>query len=215
MIVIGLPLLLLLEPFLNHKINFSKIKPILDQFQGCYKDKYRCLAAYYMICRAVIMVIIVANPSNYVSIQFSLATTLILLTSIQLTLRPYASDVINIFDGFVLQIMSLISLSPLINNYNSDILIETVAFILIMLPTVGFIVIELFMHKGAIKKIRICVCRKPKPKPVAVNGKYLFMDDNWELIESKRLDPTLQTTFAFSYFKVNKHGLHTKFGLTT
>ena len=31
-IVIGLPLLLLLEPFLNSKINFIKIKPLLDQF---------------------------------------------------------------------------------------------------------------------------------------------------------------------------------------
>ena len=28
-IVIGLPLLLLLEPFINHKINFMKIKPLL------------------------------------------------------------------------------------------------------------------------------------------------------------------------------------------
>ena len=39
-IVIGLPLLLTLEPFLNHKINFIKIKPLLDQFQGCYKDRF-------------------------------------------------------------------------------------------------------------------------------------------------------------------------------
>ena len=45
-IVIGLPLLLALEPFLNSKINFIKVKPLLDQFQSCYKDKYRCFAAY-------------------------------------------------------------------------------------------------------------------------------------------------------------------------
>ena len=31
-IVIGFPLFLTLEPFLNHKINFIKIKPLLDQF---------------------------------------------------------------------------------------------------------------------------------------------------------------------------------------
>ena len=42
-IVIGLPLLLTLEPLLNSKINFSRIKPLLDQFQCCYKDKYRWL----------------------------------------------------------------------------------------------------------------------------------------------------------------------------
>ena len=33
-IVIGLPFLLALEPYLNSKINFIKIKPLLDQFQG-------------------------------------------------------------------------------------------------------------------------------------------------------------------------------------
>ena len=48
--VIGLPLLLLLEPFLNRKINLYRIKPLLDHFQGCYKDKYRSFAACYMIC---------------------------------------------------------------------------------------------------------------------------------------------------------------------
>ena len=63
-VAIGLPLLLLLEPFINHKINFTKIKPILDQFQGCYKDNYRWFAAYYMICRLVIISIIIVFTSN-------------------------------------------------------------------------------------------------------------------------------------------------------
>ena len=64
LIVIGLPLLLLLEPFLNSKVNFIRIKPLLDQFQGCYKDKYRYFAAYYMICRLIIITIIIANSSD-------------------------------------------------------------------------------------------------------------------------------------------------------
>ena len=50
-VVINLPLLLLLEPFLNSKINFIRIKLLLDQFQGGYKDKYHYFAAYYLICR--------------------------------------------------------------------------------------------------------------------------------------------------------------------
>ena len=40
-IVVGLPVILLFEPYVNHWINFTRIKPILDQFQGCYRDKYR------------------------------------------------------------------------------------------------------------------------------------------------------------------------------
>ena len=46
-ILLGLPLLLTIEPFLNHKINSTRIKSLLDQFQGCYKDKYSCFAGYY------------------------------------------------------------------------------------------------------------------------------------------------------------------------
>jgi len=61
MIVIGLPLLLLLQPFLNRKVNFTRVKPLLDQFQGCYKDKYRSFTAYYMICLLAIILIIIAQ----------------------------------------------------------------------------------------------------------------------------------------------------------
>ena len=49
--VIGLPLLLLLEPFVNSKINFIKVKPLLDQFQRCYKDRFRYFASFFMIFR--------------------------------------------------------------------------------------------------------------------------------------------------------------------
>ncbi|XP_065915484.1 uncharacterized protein [Dysidea avara] len=38
-VVIGLPIVLLLEPFFNRIINFTRVKPLLDQFQGSYKDK--------------------------------------------------------------------------------------------------------------------------------------------------------------------------------
>ena len=60
-VAVGLPLLLILEPFLNHKI---KIKPLLDQFQGCYQDHYRCFAGYYMICRLVIITMLIIDSSN-------------------------------------------------------------------------------------------------------------------------------------------------------
>ena len=64
-IVIGLPLFLLLEPFLRRRVNLVRIKPLLDQFQGCYKDKYRWFAAYYLICRQVIILIVYVGNGNY------------------------------------------------------------------------------------------------------------------------------------------------------
>ena len=49
------------NPTTYPKLNFVIIKPLLDQFQGCYNDNYRCFAGYYMICQLVIMTIITAN----------------------------------------------------------------------------------------------------------------------------------------------------------
>ena len=63
-IVIGLPLLLIVEPLINHKINFTRVKPLLDQFQGCYKDKFRCFASYCMLCRLVLIAIIIFDFTN-------------------------------------------------------------------------------------------------------------------------------------------------------
>ena len=40
-VIVGLPLLLIVEPFLRKRANFKKFRPLLNQFQGCYKDKYQ------------------------------------------------------------------------------------------------------------------------------------------------------------------------------
>ena len=162
-IVIGLPLLLLLEPFLNHKINLTKIKPLLDQFQGCYKDKYRSFAAYYMICRLVIILIIVLDPSNSNISQYLLIILSSLLALIHMTIRPYGSSILNLFDGFVLQLMIVVSMVPLviIDSFGHDVLI-TFVVILVILPLIAFTVMEIYLYRNAIKKV-ITYSVKPKP----------------------------------------------------
>ena len=154
-IVIFPPFLLLSEPFLNHKINFVKIKPLLDQFQGCYKDKYRSFAAYYMICRLVIITLIIANSSNDdFMIQYSLITVCVIIALVHLIIRPYANLVLNIFDGVVLHIMILVSVLPFVRHYdnNESDLVLTLAYILVLLPLTIFIAMELLIHKEKIKE---------------------------------------------------------------
>ena len=102
-IVIGLPLLLLLEPFLQYKVNFIKIKPLLDQFQECYKDQYHWFAAYYLVCRQVIIAI--AYISNSL---FYLQTACIIIVTIHVWIKPYKSDTLNKLDGEILLTMILI-----------------------------------------------------------------------------------------------------------
>ena len=99
---IGLPLLLLFEPVLNKKINFIKIKPLLDQFQGCYKDKYRWFAAYYLICRQVIFLIVYLFNSNYSNMLFYLQTACVIIAIVHIWIQPYQNEFLNALDGVML-----------------------------------------------------------------------------------------------------------------
>ena len=182
-IAIGLPLLLLLEPFLNHKINFYRIKPLLDQFQGCYKDKYRCFAAYYMICRLVIIVIIIANPSNNNLSQFLLIFSSAVLTTTVIILKPYDSKILNIFDGLILQLVVLATLVPLADDVSQQ--LSTAAIIIAMiLPLVLFIALELIVHKDTIGH-KITTYFNPQPVTTTddinerpMNDISIIIDDN-------------------------------------
>ena len=104
LIAIGFPLLLLTEPFLNSKVNFVKVKPILDQFQGCYKDKYRLFSGYYMICRLVIISFVINNSGDFTT-QYLLISSCALMQLIHVLVRPYASTIHNVFDGIILQLI--------------------------------------------------------------------------------------------------------------
>ena len=129
-IVIGLPLFLLLEPFLRRKVNLIKIKPLLDQFQGCYKDKYRWFAAYYLICRQVIILIVYVGNGNYYYMLYGLQTACVIITMIHGVVQPYKNNLLNGLDEVILLILVLIvnlnlfTLSSFIpTNYFSVVLI--------------------------------------------------------------------------------------------
>ena len=151
-IVIGLPLLLFLEPFLNRRINFIRIKPLLDQFQGCYKDKYRCFAAYYLICRQVILLIIYSLNYNYYDTLFYLQVACVVIALIHIWIQPYQSDVLNALDGVMLLLMIQGSSYVVVN----DTIFLIVAVMLISLPLIFFstIVIRKVNYSCSKKKHR-------------------------------------------------------------
>ena len=108
LVVVVLSLLLLLEPVLSRRINFIRIKPLLNQFQGCYKDKYRCFAAYYLICRQVIFLIIYIFNSDYSNMLFYLQTACVVIAVIHMWFQPYQNELLNALDGVMLQVMVLV-----------------------------------------------------------------------------------------------------------
>ena len=151
-VVIGLPLLLLLEPFINHKINFTKIKPILDQFQGCYKDEYRWFAAYYMICRLVIILIITVFTSNDFTARYLLITVCAVIVLVHLITKPYNSKILNIFDTIFLLVLVLTTVLLLIDLTESNLVIQ-VTLLLLLFPLMIVGVMCLLAYKGTIKRV--------------------------------------------------------------
>ena len=148
----GLPLLLTLQPILNHKFNFVKIKPLLDQFQGCYKDNCRCFAGYYMICRLAVITIVIANSSNESTASYVLIVACGIIALIHLIVKPYNNEALNKFDGLVLHLMIFFVALPLFEDFDSPLVI-TIAFVLVILPLISFITLVLFLYKDDLKKI--------------------------------------------------------------
>ena len=107
-VVIGMPLLLLLQPFINSRVNFIKIMPLLDQYQSCYKDKYRYFASYYLICRLVMILIVFIGDSNYYNMLYYLQTACVLIAMIHIWIQPYKDNFLNALDGVILLTLVLV-----------------------------------------------------------------------------------------------------------
>ena len=151
-IVIGLPLLLTLEPFLNHKINFTRIKPVLDQFQGCYKDKYRCFAGYYMTCRLIIITITVIDSSNDFVNNYLLSIICGIIALTHLMVKPYNKEILNKVDGVFLHLIIFIAVLRLLDDFDSPLVIAAL-FTLVTFPLLIFVAMALYVNKDNLKKI--------------------------------------------------------------
>ena len=138
--LVGLPVILLLEPYVNRWINFTRIKPILDQFQGCYRDKCRWFASVYLLSRQVILIIMVINFINY-SIALYLITLLcVIISLLHHHVQPYKSDVLNKFDGYVLHLLLLVVSLQMVEvgdstGFTSDAIVG-ISYALIFVPIV-------------------------------------------------------------------------------
>ena len=152
-IVIGFPFLLLFEPWLNSKINFVKIKPLLDQFQGCYKDKYRWFAGYYMICRLVIIVLVIVKISDDFTTHYLLISSCTLMALTHVLVRPYVSTIHNAFDGIILHLIIIISALSKINliDDHDETFVIVITYCLVVMPLTSFIVIKFWLNRKQIQ----------------------------------------------------------------
>ena len=134
-VIIGLPLFLLLEPLiLNRRFNFIRIKPLLDQFQSCYKGKHRWFASYYLICRQVIILIVYFGNMDYYEMLYYLQTACVMIAMFHIWVQPYNDDFLNAFDGILLLALVLVVNTNTFTFLSSA--TSTIVFILILSPLI-------------------------------------------------------------------------------
>ena len=136
--------LLLFAPWLIKikMLNLTRIKPILDEYQACYKEQYRSFAGFYLTSRQLIFLISLF-PISMTTYIYILQILSILLLSIHCLVQPYTSLWLNVLDGFL--ILDLVLLSILHGSTANVVFDEaawlktTLVYLLVLLPVVYFI----------------------------------------------------------------------------
>lgn len=91
-VVILFPLVLIFRPFftsfLKPVFNLNRFRPVFDVLQSCFRDEYRSFAAFYFVCRLVILVIATYVPQGPVK-RSLLEVACIMILFIFACVRPY------------------------------------------------------------------------------------------------------------------------------
>ena len=161
--VIPFLVLLLFSPWLMkiRRLNLTRIKPILDEYQACYKTKYRSFVGFYLTCRQLIYLIDfltnIFNVSSYMGIYILQILSILILT-IHCLIQPYNSLHLNILDGLI--ILDLVLLSILHGNTANVVFAKflpaktVIVHILVLLPVVYIIGLCLFLLVSGCMKRR-------------------------------------------------------------
>ena len=107
-------------------LNLHRLKPILDEFQSCYKDSYRWYGGVYFIMWTILQVLVIS--SNYELFQ----TVIIVLTVTHCLLQPYCKKWLNVMDGLFLG--SLLSISSCLLSSSGTIVTRVLVYISVMVP---------------------------------------------------------------------------------
>ena len=120
------PLVLLLYPLTLHLLSLcglsehwlvnktlqltgiNKLKPFIDCFQGCYKDKLRFFAGLYFVYRVVFLLLFCTSEDSF---HFSISSEifLVILLSIHAVVRPYKESLHNTLDILILFNLALVN----------------------------------------------------------------------------------------------------------
>ena len=125
---------------------YSKLKPFLDSFQGCFKDNYRIFAGLYFVYRILIIftILVPSLTDTYVTLE----SFLVIFLLVHAIAQPYQQRSHNIIDGLLF--INLIAINKIAfynyryskspENFNPLPFTSTITVILLNTPLICMLV---------------------------------------------------------------------------
>ena len=107
-------------------LNLHRLKPVLDEFQSCYRDSYCWCGGIYFIMWTILQTLILT--SSYQLFH----TSVIVLTVTHCLLQPYCKKWLNVMDGFLLGSLS-ITLNFILGDVTTHVS-EVLVYMSVMVP---------------------------------------------------------------------------------
>lgn len=129
-------------------IPLEKLKPVFDSFQSCFKDRHRFFAGLYFLYRLAALLSFVVTDS-LTKFYIALEVQLIVMLTLQATVRPYQRRWHNIIDALLFADLAIINTMTL-HNYNRsqqpyyETSIDTVSALQTILILIPFVVMLCF-----------------------------------------------------------------------
>lgn len=136
----------------------EKIKPIMDSFQGSFKDNFRFTSGLYFFYRLLASILVVSTSQNLTLFYVLMEVQLVAMICLHAYLQPYKKARHNRQDLFVFKILALVNILTFLNyraytdRSNQIGAIRALQIIALYLPLLYIIV-----------QIGICVYRKGRP----------------------------------------------------
>ena len=170
LLVLPFTILLVASSQLSRCFNLIKLKPFLDEFQGSYKDRYRWMAGYYLVCRHIILIIL-AVPTTIRGIGtlgFALRFASFGIAIFHIIVRPYQSNWLNTIDFLILCDIGFLSLfsgdtsKSIFKDYMKE--LHALLWIGLLCPVILIMcrsfIISSFGEKVKERVNSDCICRK-------------------------------------------------------
>ena len=95
--------------FVSQKIHINSLKPLLDSFQGCFKDNLRFFAGLYFLYRWIAQIISIAPSTGFSRYDVSVNTLLTIILALHSLCQPYAYKGHNMIDTLLFTDLILIT----------------------------------------------------------------------------------------------------------